>query len=186
MLATGCLCRGINTGRKGWWYGSTGIMCYGVPNHEASWIIFPVAINWVVGWKWLQSSSTMDLAEFTILSLSKPSALCLIAASSFVAHLAFNRLEPRDPAALLALLIIIPEVLSTILLPHFNHWIFAILTALSTYYVVLSFSLITYRLSPFHPLARYPGATLDKISMIWVVCSSHVRVLCFFWIDRGL
>ena len=87
------------------------------------------------------------------------------------AHLAFNKLEPREPSALFTLLIIIPGVLSTTLLPHFGHWIFAIVTAFSTYYLVLSFSLVAYRLSPFHPLARYHGRTLDKISMLWVVCS---------------
>lgn len=39
---------------------------------------------------------------------------------------------------------------------------------LTLYLSILSVSIVAYRLSPFHPLARYPGPILCKISMFWL------------------
>ncbi|PSR70849.1 hypothetical protein PHLCEN_2v13290 [Hermanssonia centrifuga] len=44
----------------------------------------------------------------------------------------------------------------------------AITMTFATYYAALCSSVTLYRLSPFHPLARYPGPIMCKASTIWV------------------
>jgi hypothetical protein len=35
------------------------------------------------------------------------------------------------------------------------------------FYATLLLSVIAYRLSPYHPLAKYPGPTIMKITKLW-------------------
>ena len=37
------------------------------------------------------------------------------------------------------------------------------------YFLTLVGSVITYRISPFHPLAQYPGPFIAKLSKLWMV-----------------
>jgi hypothetical protein len=41
------------------------------------------------------------------------------------------------------------------------------LSALLVYWLSLSVSVVGYRLSPFHPLAAYPGPVLCRVSRLW-------------------
>lgn len=60
----------------------------------------------------------------------------------------------------------------------------AILSAIGTflsYYTLIIAYMFIYRLSPFHPLAKYPGPVLAKLSMFWLSWISiqgarHVKV----------
>ena len=46
-----------------------------------------------------------------------------------------------------------------------------ILGTLFTYFATLLGSIAAYRISPFHPLARYPGPFIAKLSKLWMVVS---------------
>lgn len=62
----------------------------------------------------------------------------------------------------------VPAAVSAFSRPSLGHWNGAFL-AFVTYYVTLLSSITLYRLSPFHPLAQYPGPLLPKITKLWHV-----------------
>ena len=58
-----------------------------------------------------------------------------------------------------------------------------ILGTLFVYFAALLVSIAAYRISPFHPLARYPGPFVAKLSKLWMVDSFlHLRLgaLCVY------
>lgn len=86
------------------------------------------------------------------------------------AHQVFKRFEPDNLAAQLALLILPPTLLSVVLHLH-APLLAAILYAFGIYLSTLVLSVVVYRLSPFHPLASYPGPLylkVSKLSLIWI------------------
>lgn len=96
-----------------------------------------------------------------------------------VSHLFFNRLEPSGLLPLILLLVIVPAVPSVLLLTHFTKLWLSAAVAYTTYYTVLFLSIIVYRISPFHPLASYPGPFIDKISKfraVWITSSGKQHV----------
>ena len=66
------------------------------------------------------------------------------------------------------LLIGIPLSLSTLLKAHLGP-LRSVGFAFALYYITLAASIICYRLSPFHPLAKYPGPLPAKVSKLWHV-----------------
>jgi len=91
----------------------------------------------------------------------------LVLFTSFISYQCFHHLEPRGNWPLIALLFVVPALLSIPISYHVP-WFAAVLLGFLTYgSAVTSFALM-YRLSPFHPLAKYPGPTLAKTSKLWV------------------
>ena len=83
------------------------------------------------------------------------------------AYQCFHHLEPRSRLPLLLLLVVVPALLSIPISNHTPSPSAAFLLAFVTYgSAVTSFTLI-YRLSPFHPLAKYPGPAIAKTSKLW-------------------
>lgn len=85
-------------------------------------------------------------------------------------HLVFKRYEPHRAAVHALLLLAVPAFLSGLFL---DRWpaIKALSATYSVFWTTLSFSIALYRLSPWHPLARYPGPLLLKLSkwsMAWI------------------
>jgi len=88
--------------------------------------------------------------------------------TSFASYQCFHHLEPRSKWPLTTLVFVVPLLLSIPISYHVPWPPVAVLLAFLIHgSAVISFA-IMYRLSPFHPLAKYPGPTLAKISKLWV------------------
>lgn len=65
------------------------------------------------------------------------------------------------------LLGVLPSLPILIIRPQFATVRRAAATVYPIYYAVLVLSIVLYRISPFHPLAKYPGPLMGKISKFW-------------------
>ncbi|CDO71117.1 hypothetical protein BN946_scf184844.g121 [Trametes cinnabarina] len=95
-------------------------------------------------------------------------AICLFA---LVIHQIFKRVEPLSISVHLALLCT-PVLLGFQLLRGTMPVPWAAAVSFSTFVSTLLVSIGLYRLSPFHPLARYPGPIACKLSKFWMACLS--------------
>lgn len=89
-------------------------------------------------------------------------------------HLFFQKYEPfgRTVLYVLAILLVEPVVLCLLLAyaspaatVQWTNYIFAY----GAFFASLLSSIILYRLSPFHPLAKVPGPMMHKVSKLWSV-----------------
>lgn len=83
-------------------------------------------------------------------------------------HFVFNRWEPLHLIPVSTLLLILPVLFSTLLIPYYST-VSGIGIGLLTFYATLASSIALYRISPFHPIARYPGPFLSKMTKLWHV-----------------
>jgi hypothetical protein len=74
----------------------------------------------------------------------------------------------HPPASVLAYISVlyIPPVIVTFLAPSSSSAL-GFVRSLAIYLVSLGSSITVYRLSPFHPLAKYPGPLLARVSRLW-------------------
>ncbi|KAG8219853.1 cytochrome P450 [Butyriboletus roseoflavus] len=96
------------------------------------------------------------------------SALTLDILSALAAHRWFNRHEPSLSWSLL-LVLTVPLLPAWILINHALSFMTAFLAAYVLFFATLFLSIVVYRLSPFHPLAKYPGPIACKISQLCAV-----------------
>lgn len=91
-------------------------------------------------------------------------------------HIAFNRLEPRRVSVIFLLLVGGPSATTLLQLCHVDTVSIGGLCVMALHtYILFLVSMITslavYRLSPFHPLAAYPGPVVFKLTRLaafWV------------------
>ncbi|KAI9069564.1 cytochrome P450 [Trametes sanguinea] len=103
-------------------------------------------------------------------SLNANDVLVGAVASGLLAHQIFKRFEPDSILAHFALVLLPPALFSYLLAAHIS-LAKAIPAAFGTYWTALLLSVVAYRLSPWHPLARYPGPAYLKVSKLpltWV------------------
>ncbi|KAK7032813.1 cytochrome P450 [Favolaschia claudopus] len=94
-------------------------------------------------------------------------ALAGLVFAGLVCHLVFNRLEPRTILQFVCLLALVPLLLSRLLVPHTSGILNALVLTFAVYWISLVSSVVLYRVSPLHPLAKYSGPLLCKVSKIW-------------------
>lgn len=80
----------------------------------------------------------------------------------------FNRYEPVNPLSHIALLILVPAFLTRVLLFSFPSVIRVVACTYLLYYSTILVSVLAYRLSPCHSLAKYPGPIPCRISKLWM------------------
>jgi hypothetical protein len=81
--------------------------------------------------------------------------------------LLFRHFEPSSTLSRATLLIVIPTLLSGPISYTLRSPYRALPLAFAAYWSGLVFFALAYRLSPFHPLAKYPGPFLAKTSKWW-------------------
>ncbi|KAJ3873159.1 high nitrogen upregulated cytochrome P450 monooxygenase 2 [Lentinula edodes] len=81
----------------------------------------------------------------------------------------------------LATILIIPTFPAYVLSCSQISLILACCLAYPSFYILLFISIGSYRLSPFHPLANYPGPTIAKISKVWTVHKSMDGKLAHYY-----
>lgn len=94
-------------------------------------------------------------------------------ATSFASCLFFHTYQPKRPILIICLLIIVPASLSRFTVTSYNALVGFALTS-TAYWSLLSVFTIIHRISPFHPLAKYPGPILDRITQLQTlrICTS--------------
>ncbi|KAI0065820.1 high nitrogen upregulated cytochrome P450 monooxygenase 2 [Artomyces pyxidatus] len=91
----------------------------------------------------------------------------LVVGSSLSSYIYFKRFEPQRPLPLFILVVLIPGVLSVPLSTFLSSNTLGVAFAFTAYGGLVLFYTLIYRLSPFHPLAQYPGPILARISKWW-------------------
>ncbi|KAI0686845.1 high nitrogen upregulated cytochrome P450 monooxygenase 1 [Cytidiella melzeri] len=107
----------------------------------------------------------LRLSSPLITSRNMDSPIVLVGVSSFATYLLYHYIEPTHPVAHLALLGLVPGILVGYVAPATSTLPY--LLAYSQYWYLISLFTVFYRLSPFHPLASYPGPLPAKISKLW-------------------
>ncbi|KAH7931073.1 high nitrogen upregulated cytochrome P450 monooxygenase 2 [Leucogyrophana mollusca] len=100
--------------------------------------------------------------------MSCRNALACDVLGGLVAHIWFNKHEPEVSWSLFTIIALAPAPSAWLLCDHISA-----LQAIPLAYVVFLTTLFTsisiYRISPFHPLAEYPGPLLCKLTQFWNV-----------------
>ncbi|KAF9223441.1 cytochrome P450 [Gyrodon lividus] len=104
--------------------------------------------------------------------LSLQDASILIITAGLACHVVFNRYEPVNPLSHVALLVFVPGILTTLLLSNLSSTVRTLACTCLLYYSTILTSILVYRLSPFHPLAKYPGPIPCRISKFWMAWMS--------------
>ncbi|OBZ71224.1 hypothetical protein A0H81_08431 [Grifola frondosa] len=101
-----------------------------------------------------------------------------------VAYGIFKRFEPTRITVHILLLLVPPPLFATIYLSHYYSPFCALAVAYATYLSTLVSSVLLYRVSPFHPLAQYPGPFLCKLSKLWMAWVASYGGKQFIYIDQ--
>ncbi|KAI8972886.1 high nitrogen upregulated cytochrome P450 monooxygenase 2 [Trametes punicea] len=94
-------------------------------------------------------------------------ALYVVASLGLVGHQLFKRFETFSIPVHLSFLCIPPLLGALLFLPALSP-LLAVLASTGTYLASLITATLLYRISPFHPLARYPGPLWCKLSKFWM------------------
>ena len=112
---------------------------------------------------------TVILALVCHTFISEALAALIHARTTQLIHRFFQKYEPQSPGICAFLLFIMPAVVSGAFKEGASSALGPLLRTYAIFHTTLISSVVLYRLSPFHPLARYPGPLSAKISKLWFV-----------------
>ncbi|KAH8104189.1 high nitrogen upregulated cytochrome P450 monooxygenase 1 [Phellopilus nigrolimitatus] len=103
-------------------------------------------------------------------SMTLLQAIASVVTAGLITHSLYKKYEfPLSrPFVTFFFLIAVPFVSSAFLFRHVPAAI-ALTLSFTIFYTTLLLSIATYRASPWHPLAKYPGPILAKLSILWLV-----------------
>ena len=90
----------------------------------------------------------------------------------------FRKYDLQSPGICAFLLLVVPAVGSRALIEGPSSNPNLLIRTYAIFYTTLISSVVFYRLSPFHPLARYPGPVLAKVSNLWFVSIRGTAFKC--------
>ncbi|EJD01469.1 cytochrome P450 [Fomitiporia mediterranea MF3/22] len=101
--------------------------------------------------------------------LSLRDTLVLDFVGALLVHAIYKRYEidPSRPVVTSLLLGGVPSICAFLLKAHLGSMIYAVPIACTVFYTTLITSVVLYRISPFHPLAGYPGPLLARITKLY-------------------
>ncbi|KZP25850.1 hypothetical protein FIBSPDRAFT_949968 [Athelia psychrophila] len=99
-------------------------------------------------------------------SLRLSDSSVIILTTGLVVYQIFKRYEPNAPLPVFILLLLVPTFLVPFVAPHTPNTLLAIPLTFVVYWASIITYVSAYRLSPFHPLANYPGPVLAKLSKL--------------------
>ncbi|KIP08940.1 hypothetical protein PHLGIDRAFT_68457 [Phlebiopsis gigantea 11061_1 CR5-6] len=113
---------------------------------------------------------TIQLHELlpSLFATSVKDAFVVITSAALVVHFIFHRWEPLNIAIVSSLLVLLPALASSLMAAHYG-MVKGVALGFALFYTVLVISITLYRISPAHPLARYPGPFPARLSKIWHV-----------------
>lgn len=95
-----------------------------------------------------------------------------IIVGAIITHIMFNRLEPRGAVQILVLAIA-PPIMLIIGLRSTQTTVLHMIRSYVLFYAVLISSILAYRISPFHPLASYPGPFVCRLTRLWATYTTY-------------
>ncbi|THU97993.1 cytochrome P450 [Dendrothele bispora CBS 962.96] len=98
--------------------------------------------------------------------------LAVLLATVLTTHFWFRNFEPRAYTPVVIGVFICPVAFAISLLYHGFPPLFAVPLSYCAFHACLLTSIVAYRLSPFHPLANYPGPWIARTSKIWTFWKS--------------
>ncbi|KAI0964040.1 hypothetical protein AcW1_000956 [Taiwanofungus camphoratus] len=99
----------------------------------------------------------------------------VVIATALLVYVIFKRYEPSQVSAHVCFLVVLPAILVAPFLRHLT-LLRALFVCFSAYFGTLALCTVSYRLSPLHPLAQYPGPASHKVSKLWMaILALHGR-----------